>query len=270
MKKEKDQEKKNIKRQRQNDEKMPDVRIRINPTEGGGAATAEKEHGKAYKWLDNFWYHYKWHTIIITFLVVVITVCTIQSFKTVKYDMKILYAGSKHLESHEVENIQEIFNGLVPEDVNDDGEIALAVNKYYILSEEQLKEADKNYDANRNSNDYDNFHSYMQTGDASIMLLEKWLYDEMPDGSLCKLSELFGDNLPKGAIDEYGVRLGDTDIYHAYPALQKLPEDTVICLQVPLYHEKKLKKSTQKLYEIEKSTLVAFLTYSFDSSLEES
>ncbi|MBE6667255.1 MAG: hypothetical protein E7607_02970 [Ruminococcaceae bacterium] len=252
----------NKRRQRPDDEKIPDVDIRINPNESvSGNKAPQKEHGNFYKWLDNFWYHYKWHTIIITFLVIVVTVCTVQSLRTTKYDMKILYAGSKQLEGQEVADLEEMLGGFVPEDTNDDGHVALALNRYYVLSEEQIKEGNKNYDANRNTNEYSNFLSYLQTGDASIMLLEKWIYDSIPKESLCKLSELFGDSLPEGAIDDCGVRLGDTEIYKVYPAMQKLPADTVICLQVPLYHEKKLKKSTQMLYEIEKSTFIALLTY---------
>ena len=257
-------EDKKIKRERIDDEKIPDVGIRFNTADRGYTNnTPEKERGKVYKWLDNFWYHYKWHTIIISFLVIVITVCTVQSLRTTKYDMKIVYAGSKNIDTQEAEAIQDLFNSLVPEDTNDDGKISLALNKYYILSEEQIKEGDRNYDANRNSNDYSNFHSYLQTGDTSIMLLEPWIYDSVPKDSLCKLSELFGDSIPEGAIDEYAVRLGDLDIYEHF-ALKNLPADTVVCLQIPLFHEKKLKRSTQALYEIEQSTFVAFLTYSFD------
>ena len=259
-------EDKNKKRERTDDEKIPDVGIRLNsPERGYENSRPEKERGRFYKWLDNFWYHYKWHTIIVTFLVVVITVCTVQSFKTTKYDMKVLYAGSKQLEGQEIKDIEEIFTGLAPKK-NEDESLALALNGYYILSEEQIKEGNKNYDANRNSNDYSNLQSYLQTGDASIMLLERWIYDGIPKESLCKLSEIYSENLPDGAIDGYGVKLGDTEIYKAYPALQKLPEDTIVCLQIPLYHEKKLKKSTQRLYEIEKSTFKAFLDYPISQS----
>ena len=257
-------EDKKTKRERIDDEKMPDVGIRFNAANRGYTnSQPEKERGKVYKWLDNFWYHYKWHTIIISFLVIVVTVCTVQSLRTPKYDMKIVYAGSKNMEAQEAEAIQDLFNSILPEDTNDDGKVNIALNRYYILSEDQLKEGDGKYDANRNSNDFSNFQSYLQTGDASIMLLEPWIYDSVPKDSLCKLSELFGDNIPEGAIDEYGVRLGDLDIYNHF-ALKDLPEDTVVCLQMPLFHEKKLKSSTQKLYEMEQSTFVAFVTYSFD------
>ena len=258
-------EDKKIKRERTDDEKIPDVGIRLNSAERGYTNDRpEKERGKLYKWLDNFWYHYKWHTIIISFLVIVITVCTVQSLRTTKYDMKIVYAGSKNIEAQDAEAIQDLFNSIVPEDTNDDGKVSIALNKYYILSEEQIKAGDGSYDANRNSSDLANFQSYLQTGDASIMLLEPWIYkDYVPKDSLCKLSELFGDSIPEGAIDEYAVRLGDLDIYGHF-ALKNLPSETVVCLQVPLFHEKKLKRSTAALYEIEQSTFVAFLTYSFD------
>jgi hypothetical protein len=41
---------------------------------GGGTARAERQHGKLYLWFDNFWYHHKWKTIIISFFAVVVLV----------------------------------------------------------------------------------------------------------------------------------------------------------------------------------------------------
>ena len=45
------------------------------------------------KKLDNFWYHYKWHSLIALFFVLVITVCSVQMCTREEYDIHILYAG---------------------------------------------------------------------------------------------------------------------------------------------------------------------------------
>ena len=58
-----------------------------NSHSGGGVSG-----GTAAK-LENFWYHYKWHTIAAIFALFVIIVCTVQCASNTKYDIQILYAG---------------------------------------------------------------------------------------------------------------------------------------------------------------------------------
>ena len=54
----------------------------------------EREHGKIYKWFDNFWYHHKWKTIISLFLIVTILVCTLQMCqREEKGDISVMLAG---------------------------------------------------------------------------------------------------------------------------------------------------------------------------------
>ena len=43
------------------EEKLEEREIVFRPN----AAKSERPHGKVYRWLDNFWYHHKWKTIII-------------------------------------------------------------------------------------------------------------------------------------------------------------------------------------------------------------
>ena len=117
-------------------------------------------------------------------------------------------------------------------------------------------------DRSLNANEYDTYHTLLQTGEASILFLDPWLYNEMPDGYLYPVSSVLGDIKPDGLMEDgCGVRLGDTAIYATYPALQVLPADTVVCLQTPLITEKAAKKNAEKLFEIEKSMFAAFLTF---------
>ena len=50
--------------------------------------TEEVEVGKQSfaKWLDNYWYHYKWHTIAVVFVIIVAIVCTVQLINRTVYD----------------------------------------------------------------------------------------------------------------------------------------------------------------------------------------
>ena len=54
----------------------------------------EREHGRVYRWLDNFWYHHKWATIAALFLVIVLTVCVLQMCsREEKGDITVVTAG---------------------------------------------------------------------------------------------------------------------------------------------------------------------------------
>ena len=45
--------------------------------------------------LENFWYHYKWHTIVGIFIVIVAAILITQLFTKTEYDVNIIYAGEK-------------------------------------------------------------------------------------------------------------------------------------------------------------------------------
>ena len=47
--------------------------------------------------LKNFWYHYKWHSVVALVVVIALLVCTLQLCKKESYDTYILYAGSKSI-----------------------------------------------------------------------------------------------------------------------------------------------------------------------------
>ncbi|MDD6094671.1 MAG: hypothetical protein PUC29_02900, partial [Clostridia bacterium] len=38
--------------------------------------------------------------------------------------------------------------------------------------------------------------------------------------------------VPKGAVDEYGVRLGDIDFYESNPDISFIPADTILAVRV--------------------------------------
>ena len=54
------------------EEKLEAREIKATPS---AARVAERPHGKVYRWLDNFWYHYKWPTVIIAFFAIVLYRC---------------------------------------------------------------------------------------------------------------------------------------------------------------------------------------------------
>lgn len=254
-------------------EKRPESEIRIS------------SDNKFLKWLDNFWYHYKWPTLGVIFVLIVVGVCTWQFFSKEDPDIIVVYAGSADLKDSEVTQIGEIFSTYLSKDNNNDGKKQILLKKYLIYSEEEIlaeREASKNtenggtetgypyIDGNRNTTEHDNYYSYMGTGDASIYLLEPWLYEEFPKKQKMPLSAIFGEDIPKGAIDEYGIRLGDTDLYRHYPLLnENFSPDTILFMQVPLYSESILNKSkNEEKAKVEKSVFSALVNFISDKPIE--
>ena len=65
----------------------------MNENEKLDTGSVSIKKGKFLRWLENFWYHYKWHSLIAAFLIFTVTVCTVQMCRKESYDMHILYAG---------------------------------------------------------------------------------------------------------------------------------------------------------------------------------
>ena len=52
-----------------------------------------------FKKVENFFYHYKWHTIVALFLIVTITICSVQMCSKDSYDVYVMYAGNRDIKS---------------------------------------------------------------------------------------------------------------------------------------------------------------------------
>ena len=250
------------------EEKIEARDIRIG---GHGAAAAERPHGKLYRWFDNFWYHHKWKTIIITFFAVVFLVCTLQMCgKAEEGDLRVLMVGPYGFATEEsgIGDLQAFLDKSLPRDFDENGVKRVEIVHYTVLSEEQIKDRqtqDVSVVTSQNSENYQQYISYLQTGESALLFLDPWLCDELNRGQLLDLSTVLG-GVPEGALTRtdgqgntvvYGIRLGDTALYRDNRAMQCLPEDTVICLAAPIYNGKDEKKA-EKL-ERAKETLVSLL-----------
>ncbi|MBQ7384333.1 MAG: hypothetical protein IJV72_06035 [Clostridia bacterium] len=220
--------------------------------------------------LENFWYHYKWATIITAFFVIVILVCTLQMCNNEKEDINLLYAGPIQLSSEEIGAVSDVMEFAMPSDFDGNGKKEAALVNYHIYSKEQIEEIEAQTDSagvagyvdrSYNSGNYDNFYNYIQTGDVSICFLDPSLYEDIKSKDrLMKLSDVLG-YCPDSSSDEYGMVLGDMEIYDTYGAMRVLPEDTVVCLLRPLVAGK---SSKEKLYAREKEMFEAIAEFSSD------
>lgn len=191
---------------------------------------------KFLRWLDNYWYHYKWHTIIGAFAVIVLAIMISQFATQEEYDLTLLYAGPYEFGSEEIDGVMAAAGTVLPSDVNGDGERTTELVMLGIMSAEQMtayKEEHPNAVINTYliSQELQKFDNLTLAGEYSVMLLDPYLYARIREADgFMPLSEVFGE-LPECAADEYSVRLCDTGMGAAFEVFGGLPEDTLVCLR---------------------------------------
>ncbi len=220
---------------------------------------------RATRWFDNFWYHYKWVTVIVCFFLIVGIICSVQMCTKEKSDIVLVYAGRNQLSVTEVDDLCKAFEAVCPPEIAKKGEANVGLSTYYILSEEQIKDIEAQthedgervyVDRNYVSNQYKTYLNYISTGESSVLLVDRWLYESLVASErLAPLSDIFGKT-PEDAFGEYGVELRDTVMYNEYKVMQKLPEDTVLCILRPYVVGK---SSKEKYYALEKKMLESIL-----------
>lgn len=212
---------------------------------------------KFTRWFENFWYHYKWHTIFISFFVFVFAVCFVQCATTERSDAIVVYAGGYTLSASEAEEIAKAMTGVMP--ANEDGSgNSTGLNPFSIYTEKELTAMYRYTDEDTgeekmdsyayssakavNQDHISSFSDFLMTGTSSVWLVSEAVYDTAeedlareiePDGlsliqkeRLVPLAEL-GVSADL-AYDAYAVRLADTAFYQYYEVMQLLPEDTLL------------------------------------------
>lgn len=200
--------------------------------------------------LENFWFYHKWHVIVGVFIIFVLTTCIVQCASKEDYDILFTYAGPKDFLEHPEEKTK-INNSLSEASIDQFGEDASAnLNNYLIYSEEQIKNIEQTIyedesqkkkitvNTSQITKNLEDFKNFSTTGQSYIFLLDPYVYKHLTEQSseqrFVSLAEVFGKK-PACAYDDYALRLADTEIYKNSPALQALPEDTLICLHNYLF-----------------------------------
>ena len=180
----------------QDNQKPDGNQIEIRPNGDDIDFTSES---KVLRWWDNYWYHYKWHTIIGLFFVFVIVFCVVQTLNDPKDDILIAYCGPKGFQAEEMEDLREAMNRIMPEDFDGNGEKYAEVVRYQVFSEEELL-ADKEANDGKgtvnlayNAKQLSDFNSFMSFGEASVYLVSEHIYGLNEISHLFKLAHLVSD-----------------------------------------------------------------------------
>ncbi len=83
----------------------------------------------------NFWYHYKWHTIVSVFAIITLTVLIVQTINRVNYDMQVVYFTYTPVLDNQTAEIGDYLEKL-SKDINGDGEVNIQVVNCSVSPEE--------------------------------------------------------------------------------------------------------------------------------------
>ena len=197
---------------------------------------------KIFKWLDNFWYHYKWVTLVTAFFTVTLSIIIIQMITKTNPDSNILYGGPAVLTANQTKEIENAFNALLPEDFNGDGEKITSLQAITLMTKEQIAKAEAEaaenssvfvYNPQSLENNKTSFSTQLFSGEYVICLLDPEQYkNAYKAGGFAPLSELFGENnIPEYAYDDCALLLSETNFSKFFTAMSVFPDDTLICVR---------------------------------------
>ena len=197
---------------------------------------------KIFKWLDNFWYHYKWVTLVTAFFTVTLLIIIIQMITKTNPDSNILYGGPAVLTANQTKEIENAFNALLPEDFNGDGEKITSLQSITLMTKEQIARAEAEaaenssvfvYNPQSLENNKTSFSTQLFSGEYVICLIDPEQYkNAYKAGGFAPLSELFGENnIPEYAYDDCALLLSETNFSKFFTAMSVFPDDTLICVR---------------------------------------
>jgi hypothetical protein len=219
----------------------------------------EKKERLSFKqWCEHIWYYNKWMIILGSAVVILIVVGTIQLLTRNEGDVSFLYTGKSTITVKGTKQLEETVKGLI-EDYNGDGVIAVDYLELTALAGEASGVI---IDADTNANILRWFETEVRAGDSVIYLLDEYYYNRIVDiGVLAKLSDvLYEKDIPEAAIDEYGVYIGDLDIYKT-PGFRELPENTVLCIRRSPEQDEITYGRNVEVYTANKLCFIELITY---------
>lgn len=228
---------------------------------------------KIRKWLENYWYHYKWTTIVAVFLLFVLGIGIFQMATKEEYDLDVLYTGPAMLTVEQKRDLSAAFASVMSKDFNEDGSKMVLINDITVLSDEQVaeKEAEAKAESDSLYYDYKNredaisrVSTLISTGQTVICLMDEYMYEKYASqDAFLKLEDVLGTK-PEYALDDCSVYLGDTPFGKYFSACMALPSDTILCIRKQSVISSGSKKEAQAHYDFARETFVALFEFSVD------
>lgn len=194
---------------------------------------------KIFKWLENYWYHYKWVTLIVAAFAAILIFCVTNVGSGIEDDIHILYSGPEVLTDTQIERMEQAFADVLKEDHNGDGKKTVGIASVTIMSDEQLEKAQEEakaqgqtviYDPNLRTQALTQVKSLMSTGAVIICLLDPFVYESCEEGTFITLEAVLGQK-PEDSYDDYSIKFSKTSLSKAYDCFSVLSDETLLCIR---------------------------------------
>lgn len=244
-------------------------------------STTENAKHPVRAWLENFWYHYKIHTLVAVFVVAALAVILMQMSGREEYDVHVVYAGTHHIsgsgQNGDIAPHLAMVGSLkkVTGDYNDDGNVNVNLLTYHIYTSKEADEyLEKNPDKSLNEvkmrDDRSNLTSNLLFGEYYVYFLSEGLYNEYYEQYK---GELFCELAPfaKDGYDGYEYALGGRGVYlrslplGEQPVLADLPSDTVVCLRAVSEVSDAFGQHNEDMYEASCDVMRRILSFGIDN-----
>ncbi|MBR5044918.1 MAG: hypothetical protein IKX66_06165 [Clostridia bacterium] len=94
------------------------------------------KHGKAWRWFDNFWYHYKWQIIIVAIVLIAVLVCMLSMCHRKDPDFYFYYVGQGEFSGDEQ---RAIISSLSKASGDDGHDADVSVTFLFLMTNDQIK-----------------------------------------------------------------------------------------------------------------------------------
>lgn len=178
------------------------------------------------KWLENYWYHYKWATIISAFFITVAVICIVQIASKKNYNIYIRYVGDSVITGTQYDDMTGALEKIVSGDKKDSVNFAQVA---YISDDDNPYKNEKNAVARETL-------SSMLVQPYYIYIMDLTAYNDYKDsGVFAPLSSIFEEDVTDISYDEYALYLSKTEFLKNAPGMEWVEEDTVIVIKIVPY-----------------------------------
>lgn len=192
--------------------------------------------------LKNFWYHYKWPTVIGFVLLIAILGASMSTCVREDYDISVMVAGHFEVGGQTARDIAASFEEYVG-DYDENGEVNVAVEMLYIANYEDLRNSDNPLSgdlAAMSKQNRDSFQMEVMTGTYLICILSEELWREVDEADgLLPVTDYFPEESGTyreatlyGNDEKTGIKLSDTPLYSLL-GVKSLPSDMILCIRRP-------------------------------------
>ena len=178
------------------------------------------------KWLENYWYHYKWATIISAFFITLAVICIVQIASKKNYNIYIRYVGDSVITGTQYDDMTGALEKIVSGDKKDSVNFAQVA---YISDDDNPYKNEKNAVARETL-------SSMLVQPYYIYIMDMTAYNDYKDsGVFAPLSSIFEEDVTDISYDEYALYLSKTEFLKNAPGMEWVEEDTVIVIKIVPY-----------------------------------